>query len=83
MLILNDLLHLSLQSLKLCLEEAQIFRLIDHLQAAGGFALVVHGFDRFSDYVHVRLGVHAARNGEAGQLKLGVVMIARLWVASR
>ena len=65
--------HYLLKSFKPRLEEPQILRLVDHLQAACGLARIVHSFDRFGNHIHMRLGVNAARDGEADEFHLRVM----------
>ncbi len=64
------------------LEEAQVFGFIDHLEPPGLLAGIIDRLYRFSDHIHMGLGVDPARDSQAGQLQGREAMIAGLRIPS-
>ncbi len=65
------------------LEEAQVFGLVNHLQAAYLVAACVDVDDRLRNNIHVRLRVDAARDRQAHQLQRRPAVLAGLGIAAR
>src|SRR5439155_21003671 len=70
------------KSIKPCLEEPQIFWLVDHLQAAHAFSLIINCRYRFGSHVHMRLSKDSARNRQPDQFEIGVMMLPRGLIAA-